>query len=156
MNYEERDTYGMYKGWNNGSSVSALHEGMGTGLMGADTLIGTDVYNEQSGNLGEIKEILLDMRSGRVEYAVRSFGGFLGMGEKRFAVPWNALKQDTDHKYFVLNVEKARLKSGPSFDKENWPNMVDPTWATSIHCYYGTKSYADRSSRFDTLGILGR
>jgi sporulation protein YlmC with PRC-barrel domain len=143
MNYEERDTYGMYKGQNQGSKMGTLHEGTGTGLMGADTLIGTDVYNEQSENLGEIKEIMLNMRSGRVEYAVLSFGGFLGMGEKLFAVPWNALKQDADHKYFVLNVDKARLKSAPGFNKDNWPNMVDPTWATGIHTYYGTTSYSD-------------
>uniref|UniRef100_E6PJU7 PRC-barrel n=1 Tax=mine drainage metagenome TaxID=410659 RepID=E6PJU7_9ZZZZ len=145
MNYEERDTYGMYKGRTNGGNVGALHEGSRTGLMGADTLIGTDVHNEQADNLGEIKEIMLDMRSGRVEYAVLSFGGFLGMGEKLFAVPWGALKLDADHKYFVLNVDKERLKSAPGFDKDNWPNMVDPTWATSIHSYYGTKSYTARA-----------
>ncbi len=143
MNYEERDTYGMYKGGKTGGS-GTLHEGTGTGLMGADTLIGTDVYNEQSENLGDIKEIMLDMRTGRVEYAVLSFGGFLGMGEKLFAVPWSALKQDADRKCFVLNVDKARLESAPGFDKDNWPNMVDPTWATTIHNYYGTKSDADR------------
>jgi hypothetical protein len=57
-----------------------------------------------------------------------------------FAVPWGALKLDADHKYFVLNVDKERLKSAPSFGQDNWPNMVDPTWATDIHNYYGTKA----------------
>lgn len=140
MNYEERDTYGMYKDRPNGGGVGALHEGGHNGLMGADTLIGTDVHNEQAENLGEIKEIMLDMRSGRIEYAVLSFGGFLGMGEKLFAVPWSALKLDADHKYFVLNVDKERLKNAPGFAQDNWPNMLDPTWNTGIHNYYGTKS----------------
>jgi hypothetical protein len=63
--------------------------------MGADTLIGNDVYSRQAEKLGEVKEIMLDMRSGRISYAVLSFGGFLGMGEKLFAIPWSALTLDT-------------------------------------------------------------
>jgi sporulation protein YlmC with PRC-barrel domain len=55
--------------------------------MGANTLVGNDVYNRESQDLGEIKEIMLVMRSGRVSYAVLSFGGFMGIGEKLFAVP---------------------------------------------------------------------
>jgi sporulation protein YlmC with PRC-barrel domain len=93
--------------------------------MGADTLVGNDVYNQKNEDLGDIKEIMLDMRSGKVGYAVLSFGGFLGMGEKLFAVPWNALTLDTKNKRFVLNVEKDRLKDAPGFDKDKWPNMAD-------------------------------
>ena len=78
------------------------------------------------------------MRSGQVAYAVLSFGGFLGLGEKLFAVPWSALTLDTENKRFVLNAEKDRLKNAPGFDKDQWPNMSDPTWARDIHSYYGT------------------
>ena len=131
MNYEDRDTYGIYK------SNTAGGSGPGPGLMGADTLIGNDVYNHKGEDLGDIKEIMLDMHSGKVGYAVLSFGGFLGMGEKLFAVPWNALMLDTQNKRFVLNVEKDRLKHAPGFDKDNWPNMADPSWAKEIHSYYG-------------------
>jgi uncharacterized protein YrrD len=109
--------------------------------MGADTLVGNDVYNEEGEDLGEIKEIMLDMHSGRVGYAVLSFGSFLGMGEKLFAVPWDALKLDTEHKRFVLNVEKDRLKQAPGFDRGKWPNMADQSWAKEIHSYYGTKPH---------------
>jgi sporulation protein YlmC with PRC-barrel domain len=130
MNYEDRDTYGMYK--------SSAGGGPGPTLMGADTLIGNDVYNHQDEDLGDIKEIMLDTRNGRVSYAVLSFGGFLGMGEKLFAVPWNALTLDTKNKRFVLNVEKDRLKQAPGFDKDKWPNMADQAWAKEIHFYYGT------------------
>jgi len=97
-------------------------------LMGADTLIGNDVYNEKYEDLGNIKEIMLDMRSGRVSYAVLSFGGFLGMGEKLFAVPWSALTLDTVNKRFILKIDKERLMDAPGFDADKLPNMGDPVW----------------------------
>lgn len=71
---------------------------------------------------------MLDMRNGKIAYAVLLSGGFLGMGNKLFAVPWNALNLDTVNKRFVLNVEKDRLKDVPGFDKGAWPDLADPTW----------------------------
>jgi len=133
----------MYKGNPISASGSGARQGPGPELMGANTLIGNDVYNLKNEDLGDIKEIMLDMRTGRVSYAVLSFGGFLGMGDKLFAVPWNALTLDTQNKRFTLNVEKDRLESAPGFDQDSWPNMADPSWAKSIHDYYGTKPYAD-------------
>ena len=120
MNYEDRDTYGMYRG----SAAAGDGEGPGPGLMGADTLIGNDVRNADGDELGEIKEIMLDVRSGRVAYAVLSFGGFLGMGERLFAVPWSALTLDPMNRRFVLNVDPERLKGAPGFDSDNWPDMA--------------------------------
>ncbi|WP_283180768.1 PRC-barrel domain-containing protein [Pseudomonas svalbardensis] len=140
MNYEDRDTYGMYK-TNLLRDAGSEEQGPGPDLMGADTLIGNDVYNHNEEDLGDIKEIMLDVRSGRVSYAVLSFGGFLSMGEKLLAVPWNALTLDTVNKRFVLNVEKERLENAPGFDKDNWPNMADESWVTEIHSFYGTKPY---------------
>lgn len=133
MNYQEQDTLGIYRN----------HTGPGPRLMGANTLDGNDVYNKQDEDLGDIKEIMLDMPSGRVAYAVLSFGGFLGMGEKLFAVPWSALKLDTLNHRFVLDVSKERLKEAPGFDKDVWPNMADPAWVNSVHTYYGVKPYSD-------------
>jgi sporulation protein YlmC with PRC-barrel domain len=130
MSYADRDKYGMYK-----RSGSA---GPGPALMGADTLIGDSVVNGREEDLGDIREIMLDMNSGQVAYAVLAFGGFLGMGEKLFAVPWQALHLDTVHHRFVLNVEKERLKTAPGFNKEAWPDMSDITWANQIHTFYGT------------------
>jgi len=137
MNYLERDTYGMYNTPTSGSA------GPGPELMGADTLNGNDVYNQKDEDLGDIKEIMLNMRTGRISYAVLSFGGFLSLGEKLFAVPWEALTLDTKNKRFVLNVEKARLEKAPGFDKDKWPNMADSTWAAGIHTFYGTKPYSE-------------
>jgi len=128
MSYSDRDRYGMYK-----SST-----GPGPALMGADTLMGDSVVNAQDEDLGDIKEIMLDMRTGQVAYAVLSFGGFLGMGEKLFAVPWQALQLDTVNKRFVLNIDKEHLKNAPGFDPDNWPDMSDLTWANQIHHFYGT------------------
>ncbi len=142
MNYMERDTYGIYK--TNVMAGPDMRHGPGPELMGAETLIGSDVFNKQDEDLGDIKEIMLDMRSGHVAYAVLSFGGFLGMGGKLFAVPWRALTLDTENKRFVLDVERDRLSRAPGFDKDKWPNMADAAWAESIHAYYGTKPYVGK------------
>ena len=130
MSYADRDKYGMYK--------DTRSTGPGPALMGADTLIGDSVVNAQEEDLGDIKEIMLDMQTGQVAYAVLAFGGFLGMGEKLFAVPWQALHLDTVNKRMVLNVDKERLKSAPGFDKDAWPDMSDLSWAGGIHSFYGT------------------
>jgi len=131
MSYSERDKYGMYK-------ATTGHAGPGPSLMGADTLLGDGVVNAGNEDLGDIKEIMLDMNTGQVAYAVLAFGGFLGMGEKLFAVPWQALHLDTVNKRFVLDVEKEYLKNAPGFNKDAWPNMADEQWAHSVHSFYGT------------------
>ena len=143
MNYEERDTYGMYGTTSGQDHLYHAHQGPGPHLMGADTLSGNAVSNKDGEDLGDIKEIMLDVDNGRICYAVLAFGGFLGMGEKLFAVPWHALKLDTANKRFILDVDKARLKEAPGFDKHKWPNMSDQTWAREIHSYYGTQPYDD-------------
>lgn len=135
MNYETRDTYGIYKA----NQTQSHGSGPGPRLMGADTLIGNDVYNKADEDLGDIKEIMLDVASGNVAYAVLSFGSFLGLGEKLFAVPWKALTLDTVNKRFVLDIDKQRLADAPGFDKDDWPDMADETWARGIHTYYGSQ-----------------
>ena len=136
MSYLDRDTYGIYR---NSNIDSDDQQGPGPRLMGADTLIGEDVYNRQDEDLGDIKEIMLDMRSGQVAYAVLSFGGWLGMGDKLFAVPWQALQLDTDNKRFMLDVSKEHLKNAPGFDKDNWPDMASADFNTQMHSFYGTQ-----------------
>lgn len=131
MNYTERDIYGMYKKHD--------HSGPGPALMGAHTLIGDKVHNLQNEALGDIKEIMLDMRSGKVAYAVLSFGGVLGIGEKLLAVPWAALTLDSEKKCFTLNVRKERFEDAPGFDSDHWPNMADLSWASGINRYYEIK-----------------
>lgn len=117
--------------------TSAQHEGPGPRIMAADTLRGEKVVNSQGETLGEITHIMLDVRAGTIAYAVLAFGGFLGMGDKLFAVPWHALALDVDDKWFVLNVDKERLGKAPGFDKDHWPAMANPEWAAQVEAYYG-------------------
>jgi sporulation protein YlmC with PRC-barrel domain len=120
-------------GWSNG--------GPGPRIMAADTLEGDKVFNNAGDELGEITNIMIDVPNGRVAYAVLSFGGFLGMGNKLFAVPWDVLQLDTESKCFVLDVDRAKLEAAPGFDKDHWPSMADQRWATDIHSYYGSRPY---------------
>jgi sporulation protein YlmC with PRC-barrel domain len=133
-NYVSRDNFGMY-------ALSTA--GPGPALMGANTMLGNDVYNKDGQDLGDIKEFMIDMASGKVAYAVLSFGGVLGLGDKLFAVPWAAMTLDTVNKRFTLNVPKDALKEAPGFDKGNWPSMSDKTWASGVHKFYGTPYSGD-------------
>lgn len=110
-------------------------------VMGATTLAGDSVRNGAGESLGKVKELMIDIPSGRVAYAVLSFGGILNMGNKLFAVPWNALTLDEDEKQFILDVDKNRLENAPGFDKDNWPDMADESWGEQIFSYYGTAPY---------------
>lgn len=120
-----------------GNYTDGGHEGPGPGLMGADTLIGDQVYNLQNERLGELKEIMLDMRTGRVAYAVMAAGGVFSLGERLFAIPWDALTLDTVNKRFTLAVPKERIENAPGFDTDHWPDMANPQWASQIKDYYG-------------------
>ncbi|MGE3274399.1 MAG: PRC-barrel domain-containing protein [Vicinamibacterales bacterium] len=109
--------------------------------LSASTLIGDEVVNTQGEKLGKIEDIMLDLERGRVAYAVLSFGGFLGMGDKFFAVPWDQLDVDLQAKNFRLDVPKEKLEQAPGFDKDNWPDTVDPTFVGQVYEYYGTPQY---------------
>ena len=117
------------------------HSGPGPDVMAADTLQGDDVINLQGEKLGSIEDIMLDVGSGRVAYAVLSFGGILGMGDKLFAIPWSALTLDADRKCFVLDIPKDRLQGAPGFDKDHWPSMADESWASQVYSYYNQQPY---------------
>ena len=120
--------------------------GPGPHLMTADTLIGNAVMNHQGETLGEVEDIMLDVPRGRIAYAVMSAGGFLGIGEKLFALPWSALALDTERKCFLLDADAARIKNAPGFDKDHWPTQADNTWQDEINSYYHTRPYWDDSS----------
>lgn len=117
-------------------------------ILSASTLAGDEVQNSAGEDLGKVDEIMIDIPSGRVAYAVVSFGGFLGMGNKLFAIPWSALMVDEDKKCFVLDVDKKTLEKAPGFDKDNWPDMAETTWRTNIHNYYGAAPYWEDQKTF--------
>jgi hypothetical protein len=110
------------------------------------TVIGSNVVNTKNEDLGKIEDLVLDAGAGRIAYAVLSFGGFLGMGDKYFAIPWNAFRFDLAEKRAVLNVDKKLLENAPGFDKDKWPNMADSTWGTGIFKHYGYVPYWEDAS----------
>lgn len=109
--------------------------------LSATSLIGNKVKNPAGEDLGKIEEIMLDLDFGRVSYAVVSFGGFLGFGDKLFAVPFDSLQLDTDEHCCILNVPKERLENAPGFDKDDWPDFADRDWGRTIYTHYGTEVY---------------
>jgi sporulation protein YlmC with PRC-barrel domain len=117
--------------------------GPGPKVMAADTLDGDDIVNAAGDKLGTLEHIMIDVPSGRVAYGVLSFGGFLGMGDKLFAIPWSALRIDPPNHRFIFDVDKETLQNAPGFDKDNWPSMADETWARDVHTYYKASPYWD-------------
>lgn len=105
--------------------------------LSATSLIGDDIKNPQGESLGDLKDLMVDLGTGKIGYAVVAFGGVLGMGEKLFAVPFQALRVDHENKCLILNLPKERLKDAPGFDKSNWPNFSDPSFAQQVGTYYG-------------------
>jgi Uncharacterized conserved protein len=112
-------------------------------LMPAHALKGDPVVNPKGYALGRVEHIVIDVQRGRIAYAVLTFGGFLGLGEKLFAIPWNAFTFDADHHRFILNVDRGVLEGAPGFDKKHWPAMADADWASHLHAYYGYRPYWD-------------
>src|SRR5258707_9031396 len=102
-----------------------IGEGPGPDIMAAATLDGNKVMSSDDEHVGKISDIMLDVRGGRIAYAVLSEGGFLGMGSKLHAIPWNALTLDTAEKCFYVDIAAQRLKGDPGFDKDRWSSMAD-------------------------------
>lgn len=109
-------------------------------LLSATTIIGDTVRNQAGDNLGKVEDLMLDLEYGNIAYAVLSFGGFMGMGNKLFAIPWKALTLHEGEKEFVLDVAKESLEDAPGFDKGEWPEMSHE-WGTEVHDYYGVNPY---------------
>jgi sporulation protein YlmC with PRC-barrel domain len=110
-------------------------------VLSAATLKGDRVRNSAGEDLGKIEDIMLDIPTGRIAYAVLSFGGFLGIGDKLFAVPWRKLRVDEGEHQFILDVDRATLEKAPGFDQSSWPDMADPEFGTAVHQHYGTTPY---------------
>jgi len=106
-------------------------------VLSATTIIGDDVRNLQGEDIGEIEELMVNLADGCIAYAVLSFGGILGLGDKLFAVPWKALRMRPEEHAFVMDIRKEKLENAPGFDKDNWPNMSDIEWAERVNSFYG-------------------
>lgn len=110
-------------------------------LLGTTALCGDIVYDVAGKFLGEIKEIVLDLHSGRVAYALVVVGGFLGIGRRLFAVPWSTITVDRAYQRCTINVDLVRLIDAPSLDGDLLSRMADQSWAQQVHTYFGCKPY---------------
>jgi len=112
-------------------------------VLQATRVIGNKIFNRAGEQLGILRDLVFDFEEGHIAYAVLSFGGFMGMGDKLFAIPWEALVLNPKDQSFLLNVEKEVLKEAPGFDKDHWPDdaQYEAGWLLDIYEYYGYSPY---------------
>jgi sporulation protein YlmC with PRC-barrel domain len=108
-----------------------------TVLLRSRTLFDYRVKSPQGEDLGKIEEVMIDMEIGRVAYAILSFGGFLGLGDKWVPVPWDAVALQPHEKVLILKIEKDKLQKAPNFDRTTLPELANRQWGAVIHTYYG-------------------
>ncbi len=110
-------------------------------LINADKVKGTAVYNGRGEKLGTVDDVMLDKQRGNVAYAVMSFGGFLGMGEKHHPLPWDVLSYDEDQNGYVVNLSKEQLEAAPTIDRGQTDRLYDRNYGESVYSYYGVSPY---------------
>jgi hypothetical protein len=123
------------------ASLFAVERELPWHLQKGSKIIGSAVKNLQGETLGRITELVLKLEDNRVAYAVLSFGGFLGLGEKFFAVPLSALKPSAEADTFILDTDKERFKDAPGFDKSSWPLTVNRQWIVTVYTFYRQPVY---------------
>ncbi len=110
-------------------------------VLSAAALSRDQVVNAAGEPLGKFEDFMVDLETGRIRYAVLSFGGVLGFGNKLFAVPAEALTVDSSGQRLMLDIDKASLEHAPGFDRDTWPDFADPTFGREIYRYYGRTPY---------------
>jgi len=105
-------------------------------LIAADKVEGTEVYSPSGEALGTIENVMIDKPSGRVAYAVMSFGGFLGIGKDRRPLPWGMLRYDTGRGGYIADIDERKLQGAPAYEDSADFNWEDEQWGRSMHDYY--------------------
>jgi sporulation protein YlmC with PRC-barrel domain len=131
-----------------GAQVGVLDEHTSGANIRASQLIGMNIENRNGEGVGEINDLLIDGNTGKVRYAAVTYGGFLGVGDKMFAVPFEAFKVrrqagDADDYVLTLDVTQEQLEGAVGFDQESWPNFADRNFTSELDRRYGI----DRSTR---------
>lgn len=117
------------------------------GLLSSETILSDSVKNAQGKDLGKIHELMLNPDDGKIDYAVLSFGGFMGMGEKYFAIPWEAIVVDRKKKILSLDVSKEKLEHMEGFEKNHWPDFNTPEFEKSMHMHFdGVGRYGKKTT----------
>ena len=106
-------------------------------LIAASAIRGTAVYNTTGDRLGSVHDVMIDRISGKPEYAIMSFGGFLGIGSRHHPLPWASLVYDKSRDAYVVDVDRATLEGAPSYDPEDISAWEDPTYGRQLYDYYG-------------------
>jgi len=122
-----------YERTRNGGNVATKET---SELIASDKVEGTEVYNRQGEHLGEVHNFMVNKRSGQVEYAVMSFGGFLGIGESYHPLPWKVLTYDTSKGGYVVDLDKRKLEGAPTYRAGEEP-IYDREYGRGIYDYYG-------------------
>src|SRR5688572_27217944 len=112
-------------------------------LISSDKVEGTAVYNREGEKLGSIHTLMIDKMSGKVAYAVMSFGGFLGIGDRYHPMPWDALTYVTSQGGYVVDRDRSMLEAAPTYGSSETPNWGDPGWNQQVHDYYGARRWWD-------------
>ncbi len=110
-------------------------------VVGMEVMRHGAVRSPAGDSLGKIEDIMVDLSNGRIAYAVLSFGGLFGIGNKLFILPWSALSFDRQANHFILDIDREVLEKGPGFDKNQWPDLADPVFGADVHRHYGRTPY---------------
>ena len=112
--------------------------------ISSEDIHGTAVYGPEAKQIGDIDHLIIDKVSGRVAYAVMSFGGFMGLGHSHYPVPWATLKYDTSLGGFRTNITEQQLRDAPDFSDDSWQ---DRSWEVRTHRHYGAPQYWDMGAQ---------
>ena len=107
-------------------------------LISSEDIEGTSVYSPSRKEIGSIDHLMIDKRSGKISYAVMSFGGFLGLGHSHYPIPWPALRYDKSIEGFITNVTEPQLRDAPAFSDDSWD---DRNWEDKVHRHYKAQPY---------------
>jgi hypothetical protein len=110
-------------------------------LIGSDKVEGTTVYGRNDSSIGTVQRLMIDKISGKIAYAVVSFGGFLGMGEEYFPMPWAALKYDTRLDGYRTNMTEDELRVAPKFNRNTDWDWSDRSRDRTLNDYYGKRQW---------------
>ena len=127
--------------WNADAHESLDPSGDPGRVVRAKDVLGAHVSNRHGELLGSLEDLVFEVASGRIAYAVLSFGGFLGVGDKLFALPWRSLEWDASRHDFILDIPHEQLEQAPGFDPRHWPDLSDREWQINVYNFYGLRPY---------------
>lgn len=110
-------------------------------LISAGSVSGSDVYDHAGNRLGSVRDVMIDKESGRIAYAILSFGGLLGFGDRRHPLPWSSLRYDRTLAGYVVDLDRDRLQGAPSYAEDEPIAWNDARWGERLHEYYKAEPY---------------